>query len=181
MVVADKDMSIFMDREFLRSLIEYNQETGDFTWKVKRNGGSGIVPGTKFGHKHDKGDGRVYMRGCIAGKAIYLHRLAFILMGEELPFSVDHINGNTLDNRWINLAQTTHSENLMNRKLSSNNKSGCHGVHFDSACGKWRVRICKDGNLKSFGVFKNLGDAKKAAAKAYIELGFGIMHGRVSG
>lgn len=74
-----------------------------------------------------------YLLRCrsIAGKrqTQYLHRL---ILNPPDDLYVDHINGNTLDNRKCNLRIVTHSQNLENSKghKSKFNPSGYKGVTF---------------------------------------------------
>lgn len=60
-------------------------------------------------------------------KMYYLHRLVVDAKKGEF---VDHINGNTLDNRLCNLRICTNSENVRNQKISKRSKTGFKGVHF---------------------------------------------------
>ena len=55
-----------------------------------------------------------------------MHRL---IMGNPEGMCVDHINGDTLDNRKENLRICTMSENSMNRRLRSDSQSGYKGVY----------------------------------------------------
>jgi len=71
-------------------------------------------------------------------KLIYLHRL---IMGNPAGKTIDHINGDTLDNRRENLRICTHAENLRNVKMHKNNTSGYRGVTWDKRYGKWASRI----------------------------------------
>ena len=66
----------------------------------------------------------------IDGRPRTFHSLILFEKGKD----VDHINRNTKDNRECNLRIVTHSENMFNRKLQSNNGSGTTGVYF------WRNR-----------------------------------------
>lgn len=52
---------------------------------------------------------------------------------------VDHINGNRLDNRKINLRLVDHSSNSHNSGPRVSNTSGAKGVNLED--GKWRVRM----------------------------------------
>lgn len=94
-------------------------------------------------------------------KSIRLHRE--ILSVKTTNFIVDHINGNTLDNRKSNLRICLQKENMRNQKRKSTNTSGFKGVSYRKRDNTWRARIMLDYKEVSLGTFKT----KKSAAKAY--------------
>jgi len=55
-----------------------------------------------------------------------MHR---VIMDAPKGMDVDHINGDTLDNRKQNLRLCTRSQNCMNKKLRSDSQSGYKGVY----------------------------------------------------
>lgn len=55
-----------------------------------------------------------------------IHRL---VMGNPKGMCVDHINGDTLDNRKENLRVCTRSQNSQNQKIKSHSQSGYKGVY----------------------------------------------------
>jgi len=73
---------------------------------------------------------------------------------------VDHINGNALDNRRSNLRLCTKAQNLMNKSLYRNNKSGYKGVCWNKLHKKWYASIGHQGKAIFLGLF---GDKQKAA------------------
>ena len=96
-------------------------------------------------------------------KVLLLHRE---IMSAPEGMTVDHINGNRLDNTKSNLRLATIAENTRNRGAQKNNTSGYKGVFRKSlSCrGKeWRARL----NFKKQTI--NLGsfDSAKEAAIAY--------------
>lgn len=107
------------------------------------------------------GGERGYVRSGI--NHIGLHQL---LMGKKKGLEIDHINGDKLDNRRQNLRHITHSENIINSKIQSNNKSGYKGVYWSNYANKWIANIKKDGIQRCLGWFINKGDAVKARKKA---------------
>lgn len=52
-------------------------------------------------------------------------------MGEWPPegMEVDHINGDTCDNRWVNLRLATHAQNIANSRLVATNTYRMKGVY----------------------------------------------------
>ena len=82
---------------------------------------------------------------------------------------VDHINHNTLDNRKENLRICTVSQNGMNQKLSSRNKSGVKGVSFHTKSHKWRATITVNKKQIELGEFDDIQDAINARKEAEIK------------
>lgn len=66
---------------------------------------------------------------------IYFHRL--VMNNPELQ--VDHINGNTLDNRKENLRIVSIQENMKNLLKKKDNKSGIRGVSFNKRKNSWKT------------------------------------------
>lgn len=96
-------------------------------------------------------------------RSLRMHR--FILDAPDGIY-VDHINGNTLDNRRANLRLVTPGQNCQNRKPHSNTTSGVKNVGWDKTSGKWRVYICLRGRRMSFGYFDSKDEASRAAESA---------------
>ena len=100
-------------------------------------------------------------------KRLLMHR---IIAKTRLGFETDHINGDCLDNRKKNLRECLHSENSRNRiKLSARNKSGYHGVYFDSDRQKWRATVRIDNKVISAGRFNDKKEAALARDKIAVK------------
>lgn len=93
-------------------------------------------------------------------KTISLHSM---ILPPKLGYDVDHINGDSLDNRRSNLQYLLHKYNTQKRRTPSNNTSGYRGVTFHLATGKWLAQIRSDNKNYHLGVFTD----KIEAAKAY--------------
>jgi hypothetical protein len=62
-------------------------------------------------------------------KAIFVHKIVWAIHNLEYgDFEVDHINGNSLDNRIENLRKVPHITNCQNRKIRKDNSTGITGV-----------------------------------------------------
>jgi hypothetical protein len=150
--------------ERLREVLEYNPESGVWVWRACT--GSGGVGGWKAKPGKIAGslDNNGYVVICI-DRAIYkAHRLAWLYMTGSWPRStIDHINLEPADNRWVNLREATYSQNNANRKLVSLNKSGLKGVSWDKRAGRWRAQSSAGGR----SVYLGLYDTKEEASAAY--------------
>jgi hypothetical protein len=111
----------------------------------------------------------VLRMGLVDGKwlAILLHRE---INNTPKSFDTDHINGNSLDNRKINLRTCTRSQNSMNKGIRADNASRITGVSWDKRDHKWRAYINFDGRQISLGFFNSVWDAKTARQLAELEL-----------
>lgn len=124
-------------------------------------------------------------KGKINGKykVNFTHMHRFILRVDDPNLIVDHINGNTLDNRKENLRIANKKENSRNlTRIKSNNTSGYRGVMERKDCvgpNKWRARINVDGVKKTIGHYSTAQEAARAfdrAARTY----FGEFSGKLN-
>jgi hypothetical protein len=90
-------------------------------------------------------------------QTIYLHRQ---LLDAPDGHQVDHINGDTLDNRRVDLRLCTASQNAVNKPASSPT-TGFRGVYLER--GRYRAQIAVQGRRRSLGQFAT----PEGAAAAY--------------
>jgi hypothetical protein len=150
----------------LKELLNYDNETGIFTWKIFRNNRAktGYIAGLK------NSDG--YIRISIDKRMYLAHRLAWLYMyGEVAKNFIDHVDGVKTNNSIKNLRESTNEQNLQNIKKSyKNNSCGILGVYFNKANNNFRAQIRANGITKSLGSFKTPEEARQAYIKAKREL-----------
>ena len=97
-----------------------------------------------------------YVAGCFKqknGKYIQVKLHRFILKANKSQM-VDHINGNSLDNRRKNLRFCESYQNSSNTKIPSNNTSGFKGI-YPTKRGNWGARIQSRGKRIFLGYFND--------------------------
>lgn len=95
----------------IRKHLSYDPATGYFT--SLKPSPTGRIP-AGFVYKPLAWDSYMHLR--INGVQYKAHRVAWVLMTGKQPDVIDHINGLRHDNRFVNLRDGTHSQNLLNRK-----------------------------------------------------------------
>ena len=103
-----------------------------------------------------------YPRTSIDGRQRLMHQ---VILGEKDGFTVDHRNGNGLDNRRTNLRWATHAENMRNSRKVENAASKYKGVRF--LPNGWNARIMVDKKRIDLGCFGKEPGGEIKAAKAY--------------
>ncbi len=92
---------------------------------------------------------------------IYMHRL----LVPDAP-SVDHINGNKLDNRMANLRAATQSQNAANQRLRRSSATGFKGVSFIRRDRMFQAKITYRGHCMNLGYYLTAEAAHMAYADA---------------
>jgi hypothetical protein len=156
-------MLTLVDRAELHRLLDYNEETGVFTWKVSV---SNVKAGSVAGTRHGTSLGWTsYWQIRIGGHLYLRHRLAwFYVYGAWPSIHLDHID-NTPGHDWIkNLRDVTVTVNQHNRRRACRgNKTGLLGVT-QRPDGAFVARIGVGRRTKFLGVFSDAD----AASNAYL-------------
>jgi hypothetical protein len=146
-----------LSHERLQEVLHYNHDTGEFRWKVYRNGR------VKAGAVAGRVAGGGYWQIGIDKTFYYAHRLAWFYTTGAWPEKyIDHCNRVKSDNRICNLREVTASENGQN-SLFSCGTSKYRGVTWNASHNKWQVTIKLNKKARHLGYF----ETEEAAAKAY--------------
>lgn len=150
-----------MNKDTLIKLFKYNKD-GTFTRLVT------VSSKAKEGQKVKGYFSQGYLNTRVNNKSYRYHRLVYTYFFDTPKKHVDHIDGNTLNNRIKNLRQVCPSQNVGNTKLSKRNKSGARGVSFYSK--KWTCRLYfKNKSVFYFRSFSKKECCKKCTEK-YLEV-----------
>lgn len=157
--------------EQLREMLDYDKDSGVLVWKkcdFRSNAWNGKYPG-KHAITSDSGCG--YRKGEVMGCTVYAHRIAWAIVHGEWPSGeIDHINGNSLDNRLVNLREASSSENSMNQKGHKDSLSGLKGAGWHAQRGRWVSSIFAKGKRYHLGLFDSPQEAHEAYCKAAKEI-----------
>lgn len=144
--------------ERLREVLNYEPETGVFTWRIAMPPRG--MAGARAGTIQKNG----YRAICINGFRAYAHRLAWFYVTGQWPSKhIDHRNGVHDDNRISNLREASRSQNLANQKLRSTSLSGFKGV--SKKRNSWQARLNVQGKQRVLGCFAT----PELAHQAYVD------------
>lgn len=141
------DATTKLDIEDVQRVIDYRGRGGRLRW---------------FAHDSSRKKGYWGNYVVATDRKTRLHRFVMRLTDPQLV--VDHINGDTLDNRKENLRVITKAENNKNVRKRVTNTSGFTGVTLSPRTGLWRSGIWLNHKYFYLGEF----DTKHEAAIAYM-------------
>lgn len=146
----------------LRELVTYDPDTGVFKRRVATGFRGQHKAGAILGSQNTKA-GHLCMT--VDAKRYLAHRLAWLYVRGSWPNGlIDHINGDSCDNRFENLREATYSRNSQNQRSAHiDSKSGLLGVH--PYRNRFVASIWHSGRSNHLGVF----DTAEEAHASYIE------------
>jgi hypothetical protein len=152
-------MNNIMTLDILTTLLNYNPETGKFTWNIN------TAHTKKFklaGHINHG-----YVRISIKRKLYFAHQLAWLYVYGEWPDNqLDHINGIRDDNRIENLRKVNNRINSQNKSIHRNGKLVGATKLKTKTKYPWQARININGKSHFLGNFKTDIEAHNAYIKA---------------
>lgn len=150
-------------KERLHELLRYDPETGYLLWRIDRGGRRAARVGDRAGTTTPLG----YRAICIDRLHHLEHRVIWKMhTGADPEKCIDHIDGNSLNNKLGNLRLANVSENLRNSRLRSDSSTGIKGISFDHKRLKWRAVIMVQQKYIQVGRFSNLDDAVRELGSA---------------
>lgn len=142
----------------VKELFDYDQN-GSLIWRTGREDGykthrqAGVIAGILAGP---------YLKVSINSVKYSIHRLIWMWHHGYWPPYIDHINGDTYDNRIENLRECTPTQNAGNASRGPMRGIEKHGR-------KYRVRICTNYGKIELGSYETLDEALAARADGHRE------------
>ena len=175
--------------EYLNECFLYDEENGVLVWKERPlhhfatykayKIWNAKYPNVKVGNKVEVHKNYFQIIVKLLKKNYRVHRLIFKIIHGYDPLYIDHIDGDTLNNKILNLRSVTTKENSKNRSMTKSN--GYIGVYFHkgnrnkpwSAC----IQINRKKYTKYFAIEEEAIFCRKTWNK---EHGFHENHGRIN-
>ena len=151
-----------LNAERVRELLNYDPETGVFTWRVQRGGIAS--PGSIAGGITENGRRLIGVDGI----NYFANRIAWLYMTGEWPKGeVDHWDTDPSNDRWSNLRDVSRQVNQQNaRKARADNKTGFLGVSIGRRGVGFLARIFVNGKTECLGTYKTAEEAHAVYVEA---------------
>jgi len=161
------------DLAYLVECLKCDQAAGTLVWKTRppehfKTARRWKMHNSYFaGRKAGYVAGNGYLYVSIDGTMYKNHRLVWkMARGAEPPETIDHINGNKLDDRMANLRAATDIENHRNVGKRGHNTSGLKGAFYNRRFGYWFSQIGIDHKTIYLGSFATAEEAHAAYVEA---------------
>lgn len=164
-----------IDISFIKSVLNYNPDTGVLTWKTRCEkdtkmlenfsvrairGFNSRFAGKEAGHILPLGYKKVYLS--FKGKPLSLlsHHIAWVFMTGKFPKDlIDHKDRNPSNNSWENLREVSRTINNLNTKVRKNSSTGVKGVSYRKKNCEWVVSFFIEGKPREIYRSKDFFEA----------------------
>jgi hypothetical protein len=163
---------------FIRECVDYNPDTGIFTWRTRprhhfpdqrthtrwNNIWAGKIAGSPTRDRSN------YWNLRFSGIVYKAHRVAWAMVyGKAVPKIIDHIDGDTQNNRIANLRAANIYQSAQNRRgTTRSTSSGVKGIVYRQRgnCRKFYVAIMANGKRYWIGGYSTIDEAVAARQAA---------------
>jgi hypothetical protein len=171
-------MKTDLTQESLKRYFTYDPETGNFVRIVRRHRWGERVCSELIASRNNRG----YLWVRIFNEVHLVHRLVFLYMTGNHPCcEVDHLDGDRLNNRWVNLRDVNAFENSRNQGNRIDNSTGIRGVTYRATgrgVKRWKARISHMGRRFDLGEYLTKEEAVSARIAAEKRFGYHPNHAR---
>jgi hypothetical protein len=153
-------------------LFTYDPETGHLFHKVDKvtRGGHASARAGDMVNPSQKPGSHGYLQVNSGGRVLLVHRVIWMILNGSWPDrSIDHIDGNKLNNTPSNLRLATQGQQMQNRVVRKESQSQLTGA-FLRPSGNYSARISVDGVRTRLGTFPTKEQAHQAYLKAKAQL-----------
>lgn len=186
------------DYNYIKECISYCPDSGVLRWNARPESHFSTASAAKAWNTMRAGkivESKVKVRGLselgyvrflmtVRGRRFVMrgHRIAWILYyGKPPEFVIDHIDGDSYNNKIENLRDVTQSINRRNSRMSCRNTSGFSGVSWVKKNNKWRAYIFDGDGRRYIGAFDTIVDAVAARIRLQKTMMYTDRHGRERG
>lgn len=162
----------------LIEMFDADLDNGKLLWK-KPPKNHNDMSGKEAGYAQIGRRGKKYWKIQIDGRFYERGKLIYAIGTGGWAEVLDHINGDSLDDRLINLRTATIKQNVWNRTKGQSRCGLPMGIR-RTRQGKFQVRIACHGKTHYLGVFETVEAAQAVYAKKRVEL-FGEFSGIAEG
>jgi hypothetical protein len=150
-------------QEYLRALFDYDEHTGYLTWRRRDDVNPGFN-GRFAGKRAGALAGRQWLV-MVDHRSLLYHRVIWKWVHGTEPPEIDHINGNSSDNRLVNLRAANRWLNAKNR-APTKGRVLPKGVFKPKKANVYKASIRLRGATRIIGFFKTIEEASAAYQSA---------------
>ena len=147
--------------EYLKTRIRVDVDAGKVFW-IDATKHHKRLNGTEAGTPRKTHHGKSYWHVKVDSYPLKRSHLVFLFATGKWPtLQIDHINGNSLDDRTANLREATATQNAWNHKGRAKKTGLPMGIR-EIPSGKYQARIARDKKTIHIGLFATIEQAVSA-------------------